>query len=280
MNTPTASLRVKSVKSSTLSAFTLIELLVVIAIIAILSAILFPVFAQAREKARQIVCVSNLKQFGASYLMYAQDYDERFVTQSNHLDNDSQEWQILLQPYIKDRQVVYCPDRESTGCSKTYDSTGRCIGYAPNFGIYSYYNGMGIFNFYQTDPSGGYMWVGRQLSQFVSPASCVLMGDTNDSNMYTLAFYYQDHDGKNSKALRHGGRYSFCYVDGHVKSVQMGEYSFETDGDPFDIMPVKEQDIANYCYDVNAISKRTDGYMAGATCGAVAQGLYTQRVPL
>src|SRR5213594_3906966 len=60
------------------SGFTLIELLVVIAIIAILAAILFPVFAQARDKARAASCLSNLKQMGVSWMMYAQDYDETY----------------------------------------------------------------------------------------------------------------------------------------------------------------------------------------------------------
>jgi prepilin-type N-terminal cleavage/methylation domain-containing protein len=64
------------------SAFTLIELLVVIAIIAILAAILFPVFAQAREKARQAACLSNLKQIGTGVMMYVQDYDETFPQSS------------------------------------------------------------------------------------------------------------------------------------------------------------------------------------------------------
>src|SRR6188474_3609096 len=76
-------------------AFTLIELLVVIAIIAILAAILFPVFAQAREKARQASCTSNLKQQGLGILMYAQDYDEMLPWSGNNLVTPTSFWYDL-----------------------------------------------------------------------------------------------------------------------------------------------------------------------------------------
>jgi len=92
-------------------AFTLIELLVVIAIIAILAAILFPVFAQAREMARSASCLSNEKQLGLGVMMYVQDYDEIYP-RTSYLDGagpNDYTWTYVIQPYVKNVQVFVCP---------------------------------------------------------------------------------------------------------------------------------------------------------------------------
>ncbi|MDX1931614.1 MAG: DUF1559 domain-containing protein [Capsulimonadales bacterium] len=101
------------------AAFTLIELLVVIAIIAILAAILFPVFAQAREKARQTTCLSNQKQIMLAQMMYVQDYDERFCETHHDLEEgetvaDLYVWYQPLQPYIKNDGIFRCPSLSDT----------------------------------------------------------------------------------------------------------------------------------------------------------------------
>ena len=104
---------------NTKKGFTLIELLVVIAIIAILAAILFPVFARARENARRSSCSSNIKQIGLGFQQYIQDYDERFPLvagggATGTAGNLTQGWAIQLQPYLKSSQIFQCPSETNS----------------------------------------------------------------------------------------------------------------------------------------------------------------------
>src|ERR1700712_6152221 len=111
--------RRSAIKTQTRQGFTLIELLVVIAIIAILAAILFPVFAQAREKARQASCVSNEKQLALAVLQYTQDYDERYPIGMTSGGADwgdiNNYWVGKILPYIKSTQVFACPSDPDGG---------------------------------------------------------------------------------------------------------------------------------------------------------------------
>ena len=119
--------------------FTLIELLVVIAIIAILAAILFPVFARAREQARRTACLSNCKQIGTALFMYAQDYDETLPERYGNCCGPStfgdyeyyncvgyeRTWKNMLYPYIKNLQVFQCPSNPTAKIGVNVDSTAN-----------------------------------------------------------------------------------------------------------------------------------------------------------
>jgi prepilin-type N-terminal cleavage/methylation domain-containing protein len=131
--------------------FTLIELLVVIAIIAILAAILFPVFAQARESARQTQCTNNQKQIATSVLMYAQDYEETFPMSAYFGRNNAGQLALVaiydvLAPYIKNVDIFVCPSYRpgidwpqrvtNAGSPAPALGTFRYVGYIPNLGLF------------------------------------------------------------------------------------------------------------------------------------------------
>jgi len=142
--------------------FTLIELLVVIAIIAILAAILFPVFAKAREKARQTSCLSNLKQLGLGFMQYEQDYDEQFPT-SNVAGQHAlgQGWGGEIYPYIKSTGVYKCPDDATNGTLPAFT-----MSYAANL------------SFLRTDPGSAQdPHPGPSLAVLASPAKTILLSE-------------------------------------------------------------------------------------------------------
>jgi len=232
-------------------AFTLIELLVVIAIIAILAAILFPVFASAREKARQTSCASNLRQFGLADAQYLQDYDEVWMPYLYPVGNDNQYWacyitasgsinlsQGLLQPYMKSVQINQCPSFLGT---PVY---GGGFGYGYNWGY------LGSQYYITTSPYyEGSQWpnLGPPLAdaKVNAPSSTIAFADSgyinapwyggNNQRMETIAIDPPGQwDGTPTVDFRHvnqtfnensttqtiteDGWANFLYCDGHVKS--------------------------------------------------------------
>jgi prepilin-type N-terminal cleavage/methylation domain-containing protein/prepilin-type processing-associated H-X9-DG protein len=160
-------------------AFTLIELLVVIAIIAILAAILFPVFAQAREKARQTSCLSNIKQLAMAVNMYVQDYDETypFACPDNWWYYT---WGINVQPYIKNVQIFKCPS-DSNGRQADVDWAGPRISYAAN-GLIKWVNNanrlIGVIGMAQS-------WISDNVATMAKvgrPAETIMLAEKHDED--------------------------------------------------------------------------------------------------
>jgi len=148
-------------------AFTLIELLVVIAIIAILAAILFPVFARARENARRASCQSNLKQIGLGIIQYRQDYDERFppfnFTDAPPNASHHKGWARVIQPYVKSHQIMQCPSEPN----KANFAIGGNDVHVKGYGDYFYNSRLGPYN-----------QVGKNESEIVSPSLVIMNGDS------------------------------------------------------------------------------------------------------
>jgi len=221
------------------AAFTLIELLVVIAIIAVLAAILFPVFAQARAKARQATCQSNLKQIGLAFGMYIQDYDETLPLGRSYGVYNSN-FAFLVGPYVnklnmygdnKGRESLWrCP---SDDIPRAYDSG------AMSYGIPFKWDGTGTWP-WQVDYPGGGVMLGRPLSDFRQVADSLLVVEyvapislLGFNNPYVVAptgdglaqdcVEYNDMPEnqwsgckKTTKPLHNEG-WDYLFVDGHVK---------------------------------------------------------------
>jgi len=211
--------------------FTLIELLVVIAIIAILAAILFPVFAQAREKARQTSCLSNIKQIGTAWQMYAQDYDETACPTvlgdfQNWWDGFDDTWGAsktfyyekgLLGPYIKNGKINRCPSY--TG--KSYDRPDT--GYAYNRLIGGEYQwATGAFN---PEPAA--------IGSINAPAETVLFTDAAMNSGGEIYGAQILHNPTAASVLtkthfRHSDMANVSYADGHAKAVKNPHYNVDS----------------------------------------------------
>ena len=193
-------------------AFTLIELLVVIAIISIIAAILFPVFAQAREKARQTMCTSNEKQLSLGVLMYAQDYDDLLPPIAN--STNSLLWNDMVQPYIKNDRVRVCPS----------DDPAAMNSYGLNELVF-----VDLFG----APAGTST---NALAAIQTPAGTIMLGElgteddlkTSRENAYKLIAPAPDGDINDPAdarpSARHFSRCNLAFMDGHVKPLRLEQF--------------------------------------------------------
>ncbi len=189
------------------SGFTLIELLVVIAIIAILAAILFPVFARAREKARQTSCLSNVKQLALGQLMYIQDYDEMTAP---HACGDVGHgylyctFEVLL-PYIKNTQLFRCPSR----AAQTDDRVLRPLNPRTT--------GSGLWYWDNMDMDG------RALAVVQTPAQKTMIGDSDGVGYAAWRAVGDAQRGYFTSRVQapHNGVCNVAFYDGHGKAMQL-----------------------------------------------------------
>ena len=195
-------------------AFTLIELLVVIAIIAILAAILFPVFSQARERARSTSCASNCRQLGLGVLMYIQDYDEALMPVNILIGGpDGTLWPELIKPYTKNKQIQLCPS-DVASISNSY--------------------GLNEITFPDlSDPSNMQTSI-INLAAFNAPTSTVMLAETGtaddfltprpDSYKSTAPSHTLNDDTDARPSPRHFNKVNLTFMDGHTKSYVLSQF--------------------------------------------------------
>lgn len=250
-------------------AFTLIELLVVIAIIAILAAILFPVFAQAREKARQTACLSNVKQMALGYMMYVQDYDETFPMVTNGGGLPSISDYMLVYPYVKNVDVWRCPSGDPGTNAGWPDNTADLLGvprangrryyYGYNWGPFIYAGGgmIGPVTPAPQGPAGRNVQIGKSLAAVVAPADTFIIADSYDTYRPTMGvdWILASYRGNTQSGIRHNARFNVGFADGHAKNIQFigGTANIRSSGTQRVAVPANEADRAKWCADPNEI---------------------------
>ena len=213
------------------SAFTLIELLVVIAIIAILAAILFPVFARARENARRSSCQSNLKQIGIGIIQYVQDYDEKMPSSQNDGLYVNVPWHVMVQPYIKSYQVFKCPSNISSGAVNATNNAASLAAGVPASGVPVSYMSNGGLEGTGANEFGGrrpFTWYGtvRQptsLSELNSVATTIMVVEQAGGETEPMCYDSTKFTGTGTiprQFTNHLTTTNFLFADGHVKSLK------------------------------------------------------------
>ncbi len=202
--------------------FTLIELLVVIAIIAILAAILFPVFARARENARRASCMSNMRQIGLGLMQYTQDYDETYPGRMVSNGTNYQNWKILMQPYVKSVQVFACPSN-TNNTVPTRDGTGSTVNCPISYSANTD-DGTSKGIFMKTD-SGQTTPISIAAVDSSASTIAVVEGGWSNSdfvvtNSYFTATTPPTEGTKTAMFVGHLGTTNVLFCDGHVKSLK------------------------------------------------------------